>query len=129
MTSLLRVNPQTVHPPIATYSHVVCVPQTARRVVFAGQVGVRLDGSIVDDAEGQVVQVVTNLNALLAHQGLGAAHIVRMTVYLTDSALLPLWQKHRPALIGEYAPASTLVYVAGLADERLKIEVEMEAAG
>ncbi len=108
----------------------VGAPQTARRAGLLAQLVCDWTFDwIVDDAEGQVVQVVTNLNALLAHQGLGAAHIVRMTVYLTDSALLPLWQKHRPALIGEYAPASTLVYVAGLADERLKIEVEMEAAG
>lgn len=128
MSSVARVNPTTVHPPIATYSHVIRLAPSARRVVFAGQVGVRLDGSIVDDPEGQVVQVIANLNALLKSEGLASDNIVRMTVYLTDRALLPIWQKHRPALIGQNPPASTLIYVAGLADDRLKIEVELEAA-
>lgn len=129
MSKVTRVNPATVHPPIATYSHVVRLAPTARRVVFAGQVGVRLDGSVVDDPEGQVAQVIANLNALLASEGLTSENIARMTIYLTDRALLPIWQKYRAALIGSHPPASTLIFVAGLADDRLKIEVELEAAG
>jgi enamine deaminase RidA (YjgF/YER057c/UK114 family) len=73
--------------------------------------------------------VVRNIQGVLASEGLTAADIVKVTAYLTDRAVLPVWRAHRETLLGELDPASTLLLVAGLADPRFVIEVDVEAAG
>lgn len=50
-------NPSTVAPPAAMYSHSVEVPPNARWLFTAGQVGVRLDGSIAEGFEAQHNQI------------------------------------------------------------------------
>ncbi len=59
---------------------------------------------------------------------MGPADVVKTTVYLTDRDLLGAWRGARASLFGEHTTASTLLFVAGLADPRFKIEVEAEAA-
>ena len=46
-------NPPTVAPPAAMYSHSVEVPPNARWLFTAGQVGVRLDGTLAEGFEAQ----------------------------------------------------------------------------
>jgi 2-iminobutanoate/2-iminopropanoate deaminase len=129
MPKISRSNPAGLHAPVGRYSHVVGVAPEARRVVLSGQVGVRPDGSVPEDAGEQAAQVVRNIQAVLASEGLTAADIVKVTAYLTDRAVLPAWRAHRETLLGEFDPASTLLLVAGLADPRFVIEVDVEAAG
>jgi enamine deaminase RidA (YjgF/YER057c/UK114 family) len=57
------------------------------------------------------------------------ANIVKTTVFLTDRSLLGAFRAARGALLGEHAPASTLLFVAGLADPRFVVEIEAEAVG
>jgi len=120
-------NPAGVHPPLGHYAHAVSVPAGARRVVLSGQVAVRLDGSVANGAADQVAQVLANIRAVLAAHDLGPANVVKVTTFLTDRAVLPDWRAQRDAFFGTHAPASTLVFVSGLADPRFLVEVELEA--
>jgi 2-iminobutanoate/2-iminopropanoate deaminase len=129
MPKISRSNPKGLHAPVGQYSHVVGVAPGSRRVVLSGQVGVRPDGSVPEDAGEQAAQVVRNIQAVLTSEGLTAADIVKVTTYLTDRAGIPAWRVHRATLLGEMEPASTLLLVAGLADPRFVIEVDVEAAG
>lgn len=129
MPKISRSNPAGLHAPVGQYSHAVGVSPEARRVVLSGQVGVRPDGSVPEDAGEQAAQVVRNIQAVLTSEGLTAADIVKVTAYLTHRAVLPAWRAHRETLLGESDPASTLLLVAGLADPRFVIEVDVEAAG
>src|SRR4051812_24760029 len=106
MPKISRSNPKGLHAPIGRYSHVVGVAPGARRVVLSGQVGVRPDGSVPEDAGEQAAQVVRNIQAVLTAEGLTAADIVKVTTYLTDRAAIPAWRAHREALLGELGPAS-----------------------
>jgi len=121
-------NPDGVHKPFGPYAHAVSIPAGARRVVLSGQVAVRPDGSVVDAAADQVAQILANLKTLLDSQGLGPSDVVKMTAFLTDRAVLPVWRTQRDAFFGSHTPASTLLFVAGLADPRFLVEVELEAA-
>jgi 2-iminobutanoate/2-iminopropanoate deaminase len=56
-----------------------------------------------------------------------AANIVKTTVFLTDRSLLGAFRAARSAFLGDHAPASTLLFVAGLADPKLVVEIEAEA--
>lgn len=77
---------------------------------------------IVDQAE----QAMRNIAAALAEAGAGIADIVRIRYILPDAAdFEPCWPVLRRWL-GEIRPAATMI-VAGLADPRMKIEIEVTA--
>lgn len=120
-------NPEGVHAPGSRYSHAALVEGAARRLVVSGQIGVAPDGTVLAAGEDQIRQAVSNLAAILAAHGMGPANIVRLGVFLTDRALIPLWRAEREKLLGAHAPASTLLLVAGLADPRFVFELEAEA--
>lgn len=122
------VNPPGVHTPASRYSHVAVVEGGAR-LIISGQIGVRTDGTIVEEPEAQIAQAIANLGAILGAHGLGPANVAKMGVFLTDRALIPVWRAQRERFLGTHAPASTLLLVAGLADPRLVFEVEAEAIG
>lgn len=121
-----RINPSTVRAPTG-YNHVIEIKNPERRVIIAGQVGVRPDGSIPDSGEEQIAQVFANLTAILAATGLTTDNLVKTTVFLTDRSLLTAFRAERTRVMGNLVPASTLLFVSGLADPRFVIEIEGEA--
>jgi 2-iminobutanoate/2-iminopropanoate deaminase len=52
-----------------------------------------------------------------------------MTTFIADKAAMAPCREHRAKLFGDFAPAATLLVVAGLADPKFMIEVELEAVG
>ncbi len=68
--TIKRHNPPTVHPPAGPYSHVTVHPLGGglKRVVLAGQVGVKPDGQIAGDLAAQIEQAWDNLLACLASE-------------------------------------------------------------
>ncbi|MCO6418194.1 RidA family protein [Siccirubricoccus sp. KC 17139] len=120
-------NPAGVHTPGA-YSHAALVSGATERLVLSGQVGTRPDGTPVEDGVAQIDQALANIGTILEAHGMTKANLVKMTVFLTDPALIPAWRAARGAWLGEHRPASTLLIVAGLADPKFKVEVEAEAA-
>ena len=121
-----RTNPSTVRAPTG-YSHSISIRNPERRVVISGQVGVTLDGSVPEDADGQIRQAFANLKAVLEANDMTPANIVKTTVFLTDRALLEPYRAARASVLTGEPPASTLLFVAGLADPRWVVEIEAEA--
>jgi 2-iminobutanoate/2-iminopropanoate deaminase len=120
-------NPPGVAAPTSRYSHAALVEGPGRRLVLSGQVGIAPDGSIAESGEAQIAQALANLRTLLAAHGMGPAQIVKLTVFLTDAALIAPWRVARDAAMEGHAPASTLLIVAGLAHPSFVFEVEAEA--
>lgn len=127
MASITLSNPEGAPKPAPSYSQCVLVTGEARRLIISGQIGVKPDGTILDDAEAQIEQTFANIGAILKAHGMAPANIVKMTVFLTDAALIGALRTKRGAFMGGHPPASTLLIVAGLADPRFKVEVEAEA--
>jgi len=121
-----RSNPPAVSAPTG-YTHAIEVKNPERRLVISGQVGVALDGSIPAGGEGQITQAFANLRAVLEANGMGISNIIKTTVFLTDRDLLTAFRSTRGTVFGDHAPASTLLFVAGLADPRFMVEIEAEA--
>ncbi|WP_405494884.1 hypothetical protein [Nocardia sp. NBC_00511] len=44
-------NPQEVHAPVAAYSHQIEIGPGGRWLMLSGQIGMRPDGSVPDDAQ------------------------------------------------------------------------------
>lgn len=82
--------------------------------------------TISDDVVVQCAQTLKNIANALAEAGASLADIVRVTYILPDrNDFEPCW----PVLREHFAairPASTM-FVAGLADPRMKIEIEVTA--
>lgn len=108
--------------------------ETEGRLVFvAGQIGWNPQTCTfeTDDFVGQVGQALRNVRAVLAAAGAGPEHLARMTWYVTDRAaymadtraLGRVWRD----TFGRDYPAMTLVVVAGLLEERAKVEIEATA--
>jgi 2-iminobutanoate/2-iminopropanoate deaminase len=126
VAQVTKSNPPAVRAPTG-YTHAIQVTGDYRRLIISGQVGMAQDGSIPSSGEGQVAQALANLRAILAAHGMTVENIVKTTAFLTDRELLPAYRQARGAAFGDHAPASTLLFVAGLADPRWVVEIEAEA--
>ncbi len=84
-----------------------------------------------DDFVAQLEQALNNTMAVLKEAGAGREHVVRMVWYLTDKqeyltqtqAVGKVWR----AAMGRHYPTMSVVQVAGLMEERAKVEVETTA--
>ena len=81
--------------------------------------------------DGQFGQALRNILAILAEDGAGAEHIVRLTVYVTSiqeyidsrDELAPIWK----SIMGTHYPAMALVEVSRLVERSAKVEIEATA--
>lgn len=129
MTEIVFANPPGMPAPSARYSMTAEVTAATRWVLVSGQLPVAADGTVPEDLGAQADLVIAHLRAALAHHRMDARNIVRLTTYLTTREARQPWQQRRDALFaGLTPPASTQVIVAGLADPRATIEVEVIAA-
>jgi 2-iminobutanoate/2-iminopropanoate deaminase len=123
---ITRSNPPAIKAPTG-YTHATQITGDYRRLIISGQVGMALDGTVPTTGEGQIAQAMANLRAVLAENGMGVENIVKTTAFLTDRGLLGAYRLARGAMFGDHAPASTLLFVAGLADPAWVVEIEAEA--
>jgi len=106
---------------------------TSGRMVFvSGMVGWDAQGVFhTDDFAGQVRQALENIVAVLAEGGAKPEHIVRMTWYVLDKkeyvAAYPEIGVAYRDLIGRHFPTMSAVQVAGLVEDRARVEIEVTA--
>ena len=86
---------------------------------------------VATDLPGQLRQVLLNTLAILAEDGAGPEHIVRMTWYVIDRAeyvsnIAEVGAEYR-AVIGRHYPAMAVVQVSGLMEPGARIEIETTA--
>ncbi len=125
---LRPLTPSALRPPFARYSHAVEVPAGARFVFASGQLGIRADEHVPDDAGEQAALCFRAVAAILAEAGMRAADVVRIDAYVTDRAHLQPYMEARDRFVGTPPPASTLMIVAGFSRPEFKVEVEVIAA-
>ena len=108
------------------------VSARGRTIFTAGVIGWDAEEKLAaDDLAGQFRQVLENIVAILAADGAGPEHIVRMTCYVTDVAeyraslngIGAAWRE----VIGRHFPAMAVVAVSALVEPRARIEIEATA--
>lgn len=109
------------------------ISATGRQVVLSGQIGWNPATNTFDsdDFAEQAAQALRNVATLLREAGAEPRHLVRLTWYVTSrgeymAARRELGRAYRDVL-GAYYPAMSVVVVAGLLEERAKVEVEATA--
>jgi enamine deaminase RidA (YjgF/YER057c/UK114 family) len=108
------------------------ISATGRTIFVAGQIGWDaqqrvVPGGMVPQAE----QALRNILAVLAVDGAGAEHIVRLTWYVTDraaylAASAALGESYR-AVMGKHFPAMSAVEVSALMEAEAVVEIEATA--
>ena len=112
------------------YAQALEVPP-GRLVMVSGQVALDAANQVVGvgDVAAQTRQAFGNVALALAAAGLTFRDVVKLQVYLTDMAHLPVVREVRAGFIDpERPPAMTLVQVSGLILPELLIEVDAIAA-
>lgn len=123
------INPKTVHKPLGQYSHTMKVPANAEWLVISGQVGINAKGVVADGAKRQAEQAYKNVAACLRANKMTKEHLVKLTIYLTDSRYVDDVRASRLKVFGDAVlPTSTLVIVDALAAPEYLVEVEAWAA-
>lgn len=99
------------------------------RIVLRGQTGMGLDETLrgPGDAVAQAEQAMDNVATLLGEAGAGLDDVVKATVYVTESDLLPAVNAAVLRRFGTAAPAFTTLVVKGLASPELMMEVDVTA--
>lgn len=115
------------------YSNGILAPAGARTLYIAGQVAWDEEQRLVGAAEfaPQFRQALSNVVRIVRAAGGNSAHLVRLTVYVTDKRaylastreLGAIWRE----LIGSWYPAMALVEVAGLLEPGALVEIEATA--
>jgi len=121
-------NPSGVAGPFATYSHGIELDGPHRFLFGAGQTGVAADGSVGDGIEAQALLVWQNIRTVLAAADMEIADIVQLNMLLVDRKDHASAAAIRETALGGHRPASTLMYVAGLAKPEWLIEIDFIAA-
>ncbi len=111
---------------IVGYSRAVRVGD---RIYVTGTTATDVEGNVVgeDDAYAQTVQTIRNIEHALIKLGAGLEHVVRTRMFVTD---IRRWEEYGRAhgeFFREIMPATTMVEVSRLIDERMLIEIEADA--
>ena len=95
----------------------------------AGQVGIRDDGTVPDDAPSQIDLAFRRLGAILEHEGLGFGDLVEMTSYhVRIDEQLAAFRDIKDRYVTADFPAWTIIGAAALARPNLLVEIKAVAA-
>jgi enamine deaminase RidA (YjgF/YER057c/UK114 family) len=121
-------NPDTIHAPLAAYSHQIEISGSERQLVIAGQIGMLPDGEVPDDPIEQLAAALDNVERNLAAADMELSDIVRLTIYLVGEWDANARRQMVASRLGAHHPCTTLLYVAGLAAPNLRVELDAWAS-
>ncbi len=122
------INPESLGAPHG-YSNGVLTDAGGRLLFIAGQVAWDQQQQIVaGDLVGQFDCALANVIAVVNEAGGKPEQIARLVIYVTDKGeyrvhMKEIGERYR-ARMGKHFPAMVLVEVAGLLEDRAKIEIE-----
>ncbi len=124
--SIEHINPESLHINPAFSQGTIA---SARRTLYVGgQNGVDAKGTLLEGAEEQVAQAMTNVLAVLEAAGATPTDVAKLTIYLDPTvsgengfaAAMPIW--------GQHPTAVTVVQVASFARPGVLVQIDAIAA-
>jgi enamine deaminase RidA (YjgF/YER057c/UK114 family) len=122
------INPEALGTP-SGYSNGLLVDGGGKLLFIAGQIAWDQDQKIVDDDfVEQFDKALSNVITVLRAAGGEPNNIVRLVIYVTNKIEYrersrEVGERYRKHL-GKHFPAMVLIQVAGLLDDRAKVEIE-----
>src|SRR5512133_1938584 len=115
-------NPETVHAPVAGYTHQIEIQGPERLLVLSGQVGRTIEGVVPEDALEQLDLALENLIHNLRAAQMNVQDLVKLTYYLVGEMDAAQRREIIAKHLKGHQPCSTLVYVVALASPTYKVE-------
>lgn len=111
---------------IVGYSRAVKV---GNRIYVTGTTATDSEGEIVGigNAYLQTVQAIQNIEKALHALGATLEHIVRTRIFVTDISKWEEFGRAHGEFFSEVMPATSMIEVAKLIDERMLVEIEADA--
>ena len=127
--SVEHVNPESLPLPMGQYSMISLAPTAGRVVAIAGQLGRSNGGLVPSDVEQECIQAFRNIATACESIGATPSDIVHVRTFLVGRSVFDAFKAARSEVYGEWfgsdaPPASTLVFVLGLADPEAVCEIE-----
>jgi enamine deaminase RidA (YjgF/YER057c/UK114 family) len=97
------------------------------RVIVSGTAPVWDDGSCDPDPGVQARRCFEIIQAALLEAGSSLDEVVRTRMFVTDASYQEAVGLEHSNAVGAHPPATSMVVVAGLLDDRWKVEIEAEA--
>lgn len=120
-------NPRSI-PINPNYSQGMETAPGSRLLAIAGQVGRDTKGRIPDGIDAQATLAWANVKAVLKEAGMGVNDLVHYFSFLVRREDNAGYDKARIKALGSARPASTKVFISGLARPELLCEVQAFAA-
>ena len=126
MTERQKISSGAKWESIVGYSRAVKV---GNRIYVTGTTALGSDGEIVGigDPYEQARQCLRNIESALKRLGAGLEHVVRTRMFVTDISRWEEYGRAHGEFLKEVMPATTMVEVSRLIDERMLIEIEADA--
>jgi 2-iminobutanoate/2-iminopropanoate deaminase len=121
------LNPAILPAASGNYTHGVQVDGAQRMVFVSGQVPWGNEhGRVPESFEAQCRMVWRNVLAVLAEASMGVRNLVKVTTYLSDRQYRTLNSKIREEVLGDHAPALTII-ICDIYAENWLLEIEAVA--
>ncbi|MEA3218656.1 MAG: 2-iminobutanoate/2-iminopropanoate deaminase [Acidimicrobiia bacterium] len=122
------INPASVAPPVANYSHAMLSVAPGRLLHTSGVVPTTSDGRVPTDLGEQALVVWSNITNMLEAAGMTVSDIVSITTYVVQGQDLADVMAARDRAMAGHKPASTLLVVPALARPEWLMEIAVVAA-
>lgn len=122
-------SPKLYEPPGGGFFSQAFVVSGGKTVYVSGMTARDENGELVGDGDiaAQTVQVLENMKAVVEAAGGSMADVVKLTIFMQDVSQLQQIRDIRARYFSKPFPASTVVEISRLADERFLIEIEAVA--
>jgi 2-iminobutanoate/2-iminopropanoate deaminase len=121
------VRMRSIHPTGNAYAQACEVSGASRLLFISGQVPVDEEGRVPPTYPEQYRLAWRNVEAQLHAAGMDFDHLVKVTIFLSDRALIAQSAGLRQQILGDRSPALTIV-ITGIYDEAWLLEIEAVAA-
>ncbi len=122
------IEPDGVALPQGSFGLGIVIEPNHRLAFLTGRTGSNRDGSYSADFETQARNALASVGQLLKEVDMSWSDVVKINVYLTDAADIPVWGRVRNEIIADSRPSGTGVIVKALADPNARVEVTVIAA-
>jgi 2-iminobutanoate/2-iminopropanoate deaminase len=127
MMKLTPINSPSAPQAAGGYAQAIDVTGAQRLLFISGQIPQTAAGIVPPDFSGQARLVWQNVIAQLDAAGMSIGNLIKVTTFLSSRAFAIANREVRQEVLGEHAPALTVV-VAGIFDEKWLLEIEAIAA-